>query len=227
MPADPNAAHNLITRGESCCALHNNCSGKHAGMIATAMHKGETPAGYTDVTHPVQQRILGVFESMTGCDLTRAPRGVDGCSVPVWAMPLGNLALAMARMADPSDQPDARQTAVVRIRGAMAAAPFYVHGTGGFATDVITAAGPNVLVKGGAEGVCTAILPALGLGVALKVDDGAGRAAELAMLHTLVAIDAIDTAQQEALTDRLNPVQTSWAGHAAGTMRVTDVFGDQ
>jgi L-asparaginase II len=102
-------------------ALHNNCSGKHAGMIATALHKGEAVDGYTNVTHPVQQRVLGVFESMTGYDLGRAARGIDGCTVPVWAMPLGNLALAMARMADPADQPEVRQAAVTRIRDAMAA----------------------------------------------------------------------------------------------------------
>ena len=221
-PAHPDAARDLATSGNPPHALHNNCSGKHAGMIATARHKGEPVAGYTDVTHPVQQRILGVFESMTGCDLGSAARGVDGCSVPVWAMPLGNLALAMARMADPSDQPETRQTAVARIRDALAAEPFYMHGSGAFGTDVIAAAGPEVLVKGGAEGVYTAILPALGLGVALKIDDGAGRAAELAMIHTLDMLGALSDSARETLTDRLSPVQTNWAGREVGLLRPGD-----
>lgn len=223
-PSGREADRELTRNGELPHALHNNCSGKHAGMIATALHKGENPAGYTAVTHPVQQRILGVFESMTGCDLSRAPRGTDGCSVPVWAMPLGNLALAMARMADPSDQPEARQKAAARIRAAMAAEPFYVHGMDTFATEVITVAGPDVLVKGGAEGVFTAILPALGLGVAIKIDDGAERAAELAMIHTLAEIGALSEDQQVALTDRLSPVLTNWSGREVGSLRPTDAL---
>ncbi len=218
-PEHADAANDLAAAGGSPHPLHNNCSGKHASMIATARHKGEPVAGYTDVTHPVQQRILGVFESMTGCDLGRAARGIDGCSVPVWAMPLGNLALAMARMADPSDQPETRQAAVKRIRDALTAEPFYMHGSGAFGTDVIAAAGPDVLVKGGAEGVYTAILPALGLGVALKIDDGASRAAELAMIRTLDMLGALPDSAREALTDRLSPVQTNWAGREVGELR--------
>lgn len=220
-PASTSAEHEIVKAGEPPHAIHNNCSGKHAGMIATALHRGEPVTGYTKVTHPVQQRVLGVFESMTGCDLSRAPRGTDGCSVPVWAMPLGNLALAMARMADPSDQPETRQTAVARIRAAMAAEPFYIHGSNAFGTDVIAAAGPDVLVKGGAEGVYTAILPALGLGVALKIDDGASRAAELVMIHTLEHLGALDETQRTALTQRLHPVQTNWAGTEVGELRPT------
>jgi L-asparaginase II len=220
-PSSAPAAQNLAKADAPPHAIHNNCSGKHAGMIATALHKGEVVDGYTRITHPVQQRVLGVFESMTGCDLGRAPRGTDGCSVPVWAMPLGNLALAMARMADPSDQPESRQAAVTRIRAAMAAQPFYIHGSDAFGTDVIAAAGPDVLVKGGAEGVYAAILPALGLGVALKIDDGASRAAELAMIHTLHQLDALTAEQRTILTDRLHPVQTNWSGKDVGELRPT------
>lgn len=218
-PASRTAENEIVRAGEPPHALHNNCSGKHTGMIATALHKGENPTGYTAVTHPVQQRVLGVFESMTGCDLSRAPRGIDGCSVPVWAMPLGNLALAMARMADPSDQPEIRQNAVAHIRTAMAAEPFYVHGTDTFATDVMTIAGPDVLVKGGAEGVFVAILPALGLGVAIKIDDGAERAAELAMIHTLDQIGALTDDQCTELKNRLEPIQANWSGREVGSLQ--------
>ncbi len=220
-PSSETAARDLARDRQPPQALHNNCLGKHAGMIATALHKGEAVDGYTNVTHPVQQRVLSVFESMTGYDLGRAARGIDGCTVPVWAMPLGNLALAMARMADPADQPEVRQAAVTRIRDAMAAQPFYIHGSNAFGTNVIAAAGPEVLVKGGGEGVYTAILPALGFGVALKIDDGASRAAELAMIHTLHQLDALTTQQRAILTDRLHPVQTNWSGKDVGTLRPT------
>jgi L-asparaginase II len=223
-PSHSDAATALARAGGAPYALHNNCSGKHAGMIATARHRGEPVDGYTKITHPLQQRILGVFESMTGCDLAQAPRGIDGCSVPVWAMPLGNLALAMARVADPSDQPEIRQRAAARICTAMATEPFYVHGSNAFATDVITITGPDVLVKGGAEGVYAAILPVLGLGVALKIDDGGSRAAELAMIHTLDQIGALSDQHATALTQRLSPVQTNWAGTDVGSLRPAATF---
>src|SRR3546814_4405753 len=79
-------------------AAHNNCSGKHSGFLTLARHLGVPTKGYVGYEHPVQQRILGVLEGMTGLDLGSAPRGVDGCGIPVIGIPLGNMALAMARL---------------------------------------------------------------------------------------------------------------------------------
>ena len=190
-PYDAAASHALIARGAEPSAAHNNCSGKHAGFLTLARHLNAPTGGYIRYEHAVQQRVLGVLESMAGLDLGDAPRGIDGCGIPVIGMPLGNLALAMARLADPHDQPDARQAACARIRTAMASEPFMVGGTGSYCTKAIEASRGRALVKTGAEGVYCGALPELGLGLALKVDDGAGRAAEAIMGRLLRRFEAI------------------------------------
>ncbi len=204
----------LMAAGEEPGAAHNNCSGKHAGFLTLARHLNAPTAGYIRIEHAVQQRVLGLLEVMTGLDLGAAPRGLDGCGIPVIGISLGNLALAMARLADPQDQPEARQAACARIRGAIAAEPFMVSGTGGFATRVMTKTGARALIKGGAEGFYCGALPELGLGIALKVDDGAGRAAEMVMA-ALLARFGIDEAEREA---RAQPLRNR-AGTEVGELR--------
>lgn len=186
LPFDDETAAEMIRVNERPTALHNNCSGKHAGMLTTAKHKGEPLKGYVRFEHPVQQRILGVLEQMCGVDLGQAPRGIDGCSIPTIAVPLGALALAMARIADPKDLPDRRAEAVDRIRRAWGAHAHLIGGTTAFDTRVMLSAAPGrVLVKSGAEGVCCAVLPKIKLGIALKIEDGSARAREVAMAGLL------------------------------------------
>jgi L-asparaginase II len=199
-PSNPKALAELLGARGTPNAAHNNCSGKHSGFLTLARHLGLPTEGYIRYGHGVQQRVLGVLESMTGLDLGAAPRGVDGCGIPVIAVPLGNLALAMARLADPADQPEPRQAACARIRAAMAAQPFMISGTGQFCTRVISETAGRALVKTGAEGVfCAALpgaLPGEGLGIALKIDDGAGRAAEVAMAGLLARFGPLDAAHE-------------------------------
>jgi L-asparaginase II len=107
----------LIRAGERSTALHNNCSGKHTGMLATALHLGAPCTGYVNLEHPVQQRIMGILEQMCGYDLSGAPVARDGCSVPSFAIPLGNLARGMACFASPDSLPDHRTAAVRRVGG--------------------------------------------------------------------------------------------------------------
>ena len=174
--------------------LHDNCSGKHAGFLTVAKHLGCPTEGYHRYEHPVQQRVLGVLEQMSGLDLGAAPRGTDGCGIPAIAMPLGNIALVMARLADPGDQPDGRQDACARVRAAMAAEPYMVAGAGRFCTRIMEVTGESALIKTGAEGVYCAALPGPGLGIAVKIDDGAGRAAELVMGALLRHLGILDAA---------------------------------
>ncbi|HET8728323.1 MAG TPA: asparaginase, partial [Alphaproteobacteria bacterium] len=133
-PYDAETARALTRRDKAPSPLHNNCSGKHAGFLAVARHKGERTKGYIDFTHPVQQRILGVLEQMTGQDLSHAPRGIDGCSIPTIGVPLGALAMAMARLADPSGLPDRRAEAATRLRAAWGGKPYMVAGRNRFDT---------------------------------------------------------------------------------------------
>jgi len=209
----------LLASGAEATAAHNNCSGKHSGFLTLARHLGVPTKGYINYEHPVQQRILGVLESMTGLDLGGAPRGIDGCGIPVIGVPLGNMALAMARLGASDDQPEARQDACRRLRRAVAAHPFMVAGSGRFDTRVMALTGEKAFIKTGAEGVYCAALPDLGLGVAVKVDDGAGRAAEIIMARLLAHFGILGAAETEKLGGLFTVPVTNRAGRPVGEIR--------
>jgi L-asparaginase II len=222
LPYHPEAAARMLRAGETPGAIHNNCSGKHSGFLSLARHQGWETAGYVDFAHPVQQRVLGILESMTGLDLSHAPRGIDGCGIPTIAIPLGNMALAMARLAVPDDQPERRQAACARIRAAMAAEPFMVGGSDSFCSKVMAAAKGKALVKTGAEGVYCGAFPELGLGVALKCRDGATRGAEAAIGHLLGRLGVLDEAETAALSGLLEPDIANRAGRLVGKIRIAN-----
>ena len=219
LPSSKSAAEALLRSGAPITALHNNCSGKHTGFLAVARHLGHPASGYIRIEHPVQQRVLGILETMTGLDLSDAPRGIDGCGIPTIGMPLGNIALAMARLVDPRDQPEQRQQACARVCKAMAAEPLMVAGTGRFCTRVIQTTRGRALVKTGAEGVYCGALPGLGLGFALKVEDGAGRAAEVATGRILRRLGAVEDADIAALAPLFQPPVLNRAGRVVGEAR--------
>ncbi len=204
---------------------YHNCSGKHTGFLTACVACGDPIRGYIEPGHPAQMRVTQALAEMTGCDLSRVPMGRDGCGIPVYCIPLENLALGMARFADPSRLPEGRAAAVRRLSGAMAAEPFYVNGTGGFTTAFLHAAPKSVRLKNGAEGVFVAALPALGFGVALKIDDGAMRAAECAMAHILRELGCLDASQQARLAPFLNAIILTSAGLEAGAIRPAFMFG--
>lgn len=225
---EPNAqaaARDLLRGGGTPSALHNNCSGKHTGFLAVARHLGHPTAGYIRFDHPVQQSVLGILESLTGLDLSDAPRGIDGCGIPTIAVPLGHLALAMARFADPADQPERRQEACARIRRAIAAEPFMVAGSGRFGTRVMAITGARALIKSGAEGVCCAALPELGFGVALKVHDGAERAAEALVGDLLCRFGVLDAEAEDELGRLLYFPVRNRVKLVVGAIKVADGAG--
>jgi len=191
-PSNPQAARDLVLAGIEPDSRHNNCSGKHAGMLSTAHHLDEPLTGYTQPTHPVQQRILGTLEAMCGINLSQAPRGTDGCSVPTWAIPLSNLAYAFAHLGAPDGLPPARAEAARRLRSAVTAEPFMVAGTDRYCSTLMSVAGEAIFVKTGAEGVFCAALPEYGLGVALKCDDGAARGSQYMLTAVLQRIGALN-----------------------------------
>jgi len=186
----------MAARGETATPLHNNCSGKHSGFVCVAClmarNTGAEPAefarGYVAAEHPVMREVSAALSATTGVDVERAPRGIDGCSIPTFALPLRALALAFARCGTGQGLSDDHARAARRLRQAVAAAPFMVGGTDRFDTRVMQAWGERLFCKIGAEGVYCAALPELGLGVALKIDDGAARAAEAAMAAVAAAL---------------------------------------
>ncbi|MCB1499281.1 MAG: asparaginase [Bauldia sp.] len=188
MPTSSVAERALIRAGHPASPLHNNCSGKHAGFICTACHLGLDPEGYVLPDHPVQREVTAVLADLTATPLDAANRGVDGCSIPAYAVPLDRLARAFARMATGEGLPPLRAAAAKRLLAACMVEPFMVAGTGRFCSDVMPLFPGRLFVKTGAEGVYCAAVPELGLGVALKVDDGGTRAAETAMAATIAAL---------------------------------------
>lgn len=224
-PGHGPSAEALVRAGLEPGAVHNNCSGKHAAMLVTAKHKGEPAQGYIEVNHPVQQRVMGVLEQMCGIDLGAAPCGTDGCSIPTFAMPLGNLALGMARFADPGDEvPPHRAEAVRRIAAAMAAEPMMVAGEGRYCSAMIGATAGRVLVKTGAEGVFCAALPEPGLGVVLKCEDGASRAAQIMMTAILMRIGLLDEKTATSIDRGLSEPILNWNGRLVGEVRAAGPF---
>lgn len=166
-------------------AVCNNCSGKHSGFVCTAVHLGLDPSGYTGAAHPVQVAVRQVMEDVTGIAHAQAMRGLDGCSIPTYAVPLRALANGFARMVSGNGLAATRANAARRLMRASMDNPFYVAGTDRYCTDVMAAGDGAVYVKTGAEGVFCAALPTLGLGIAVKCDDGATRGAEAIMSGVL------------------------------------------
>jgi L-asparaginase II len=187
-PVSERATRTLMQSGRRPQAIHNNCSGKHAGMLAAAVQLGLDPRGYERPEHPVQIKIRGIISETCGASLDSSHTAVDGCSVPTWSLPLGALARGFARLGTGQRLAPARARAAGRLRRACFSAPVLVAGEGRFDTVVMSGLAPLVFSKGGAEGVQCAALPELGLGIALKVDDGAKRGSERALAEVLTVL---------------------------------------
>jgi L-asparaginase II len=174
----------MIKRGEAPTRLHNNCSGKHTGFLTVARHWDVATKGYEQHDHPVQREVAEVLGELSGLDGELA-WGVDGCTAPNFALPLSSFARALAKLAAPDTLAEPRASAARRIVGAMTAHPELVSGTGRACAIFMRAAAGRAAVKTGAEGYFAGIVPERGLGIALKIDDGAGRASETAMAAIL------------------------------------------
>jgi len=214
-PLGEAAARALARSGGRPSALHNNCSGKHAGFVCLACAGGLDPASYVSPDHPVQRAVTETLAEVTGTPLGEENRGIDGCSIPAYAIPLGALALGFARLATGRGLPPRRARAAERIRAAVAAHPAVVAGQGRFDTEVMTILGASAFTKTGAEGVFCAALPDLGLGLAVKADDGAGRAAQVMMAALLSRFGGFGA----ALDRFVAPPLVNWNGVVVGALR--------
>jgi len=218
-PADDEAARALARAGLRPSALHNNCSGKHAGFLCVACALGCPPAGYEMPDHDVQRIVKAALEDVTGVALGEAERGVDGCSIPTYAIPLRALAYGFAKYGTGVGLSPARAAAARRLRAAVAARPDMVGGTKRFDTQVMTRLGPAVFTKTGAEGVFCAALPDQGLGLAVKIDDGAKRASEVAIAAMLLRFAGLDEAKRAELEAFVEPALANWRAIVVGRLR--------
>ena len=206
-------ADEMVRRGEDPKPIHNNCSGKHAGMLALAQWRGWGLDGYQEAGHPVQERMRREVAEWTGVESGQLASGGDGCGVvtfgvPLWSMARGYAALARAAMAG-----DVAPRMVVE---AMTRHPFMVAGTGRLCTRLMQACSGSIFVKVGAEGVYCAGDPARGVGVAVKVEDGSRRASEVALLRVLHLLGIPPDGVGEAFREDLRPTIRDTRGKAVG-----------
>ena len=201
-------------------AICNNCSGKHIGFVCTAAHRGIDPAGYIKHDHPIQQAINETMQDVTGAQHHKDICGTDGCSIPTYAIPLSAMARGFARMATGHHLSEKRAMAAKRLLNACMSEPFYMAGTGRFCTNLMELGNMRLFAKTGAEGVFCGAIPELGIGIALKCDDGAVRASEAIMAATFAHLLSKDDPLREGLTDLASQPLTNWKGRAVGEIRV-------
>ncbi|MCY4336197.1 MAG: asparaginase [Litoreibacter sp.] len=214
-PFDKGARDALIRAEETPCRRHNNCSGKHCGFLTLSQHLG-VDLDYVALDHPVQKAVKTVIEEMTGVAIPG--HGIDGCSAPNYLTTVKGLARAMARMT--KDGSDPRSKASRALIEAMMAHPEKVAGEGRACTELMRAAGGAAAIKTGAEGVYVGILPEQQLGVAIKIEDGASRAAEAAIAGLLIKFGALDANHPIAKKYTMGPIK-NWDGLETGFMRLS------
>jgi L-asparaginase II len=213
-----------VARSGGPSALHNNCSGKHAGFLCVACAMGVDHTEYFRPEHPVQREVRAVLEDFTGAAMAEERCAMDGCSVPTWAVPLRNLAQAFAKFGTGEGLAPERARAAARLRQACVQKPWFVAGTGRFCTEVMQIFGPRVFVKTGAEGVYCGALPQQGLGIAIKCDDGATRASQAITAGVIARFLPLDATERAALAPFLQPRLRNWNGFEVGSIRLTDTL---
>jgi L-asparaginase II len=218
-PISEEASRALARSGRKPGPLHNNCSGKHAGFICVARAIGVDPRGYVAPEHPVQREVTAALADVSGARLSEEERGVDGCSIPAYAMPLRALAQGFARFVTGRGLSPLRSRAAARIRAAIAAHPAMIGGAGRFDTQMMTLLGPRALTKAGAEGAYCAALPKLGLGLAVKADDGSARAAQIMIAALIARFGEFDDETKARLAQFTSPRLTNWNGIEAAFLR--------
>ena len=217
------AVRAMSAAGQEPTALNNNCSGKHSGFLCLAcvLHGGvnlrQYAKGYVQPDHPVMREVTASLQATTGFDPDTAPQATDGCSIPTYGIALRRLALAFARVGTGVGLTPGQSRAAQRLRAAIAHAPFMVAGTGRFDTRVMQQLGERVCCKVGAEGVFCAALPGLGLGVAIKMDDGNNsRAAEVVMASIIEHGLALGGVDAQTLHELSHPELRNWNGLLVG-----------
>ncbi len=198
-PLDEKRAFKMLRDGKEFDEVTCDCSGKHSGMLAACLKKGYPLESYTDPGHPLQREILKMMSLFSGVREEEITIGVDGCGVPVFGMPVYNMALAFANMADPSRLPDDVGAAACRIVNAMVTYPEMVSGENGFDTLLMRAAKGRLFCKMGADGVFCVGLRDKGWGLAVKIEDGDSPASYCAVCEALCQLGVLSEQAAEEL----------------------------
>jgi len=217
-PLDAAQAAALARAGRTPTALHHNCSGKHAGMLATCRAHGWPVDTYRAPDHPVQREIAGIVGEFCGVSSAAMATGTDGCGVPTFHLTVAQTALAFARLADPADLAPRRRTAAARLVRVMVAHPRMVAGTGRLDTVLMEAFPGRLVAKEGAEGVSGIGLVERGWGIGVKIEDGSRRGLGAVVLETLRQLEFVSASDLDALAAHYRPEIRSTDGRVVGEM---------
>ena len=216
-PMDAQSLEDLRQDPSRRTALYNNCSGKHAGMLAFCVAEGWPVAGYEMSEHPLQQLLLRTVAECCGVAPSEVLLGVDGCSLPVFGLPLATMASGYARFAHAiAVGGDLRARSLQRIGRAMASHPVVVEGEGRLATDLMLATEGRIVAKSGAEGLLLVADPSRGEGIAIKCEDGAMRALGPVSVELLEMLGILRPAEAATLTAHRRTPVTNAAGAVVG-----------
>ena len=224
LPSYQAAAHKMIANGEKASRAHHNCSGKHCGMLTLASHLLPKVKGYSAHSHIVQQIWMNTLSELIDEDVSKMHWEQDGCGLPAIYMPMLKLAQAFSRFATPETQPGARGSSMIKILSSLAQHPEMIAGSERCCTSVIKETKGKVIVKTGAEAVFAGVIPHLKLGFALKIDDGATRASEVALGALLTKISAINDQEKQNLDKFFEPKIVNSLNHQTGIIRPSSAW---
>jgi L-asparaginase II len=220
-PRDPRARELLRSSGGKPTAIHNNCSGKHAGFLALALHLRAPKDRYLDPASPGQIRVREAVLAMSGVRESELTTAVDGCSAPTFRMPLVGLATAFARVASPRELERPRREACERMVASVAAHPGMIAGEHKrICTDIARATRGRVFPKIGGDAVYGIGIQGADRGLAIKIDDGSTRGLHPLVVALLSRFGFLSGSEAEALADWRQETIHNWAGLAIGRTEV-------
>ncbi len=209
----------LMLEGVEPSPLHNECSGKHAGMLALARYLKQPLDDYYLPEHPVQQEMLQCIAEMADVQPEELALGLDGCNVPTCALSLEKMAYAYARLAMPTDLPEIRNTSCEIVKAAFMTYPFMIAGTERFTTDLLKVTGHKFIAKDGAEAVFCLGVPDEGWGIAIKIADGNDRAMPAVVLSVLEQLDLLTAKEKDMLSEYTKVFFHNACGEVTGEIR--------
>ena len=223
-PVSDEVRHQLVASGKSPTRVHQTCSGKHSGMLTLARHLGVETNGYSGHQHPTQKAWMKTLSELIEVDVAAQEWERDGCGMPAVCLPMERVAYGCALFADHHVVGGNRGQAMSRIISALQAYPGMIAGAGRCCTAVIQESNGTVLVKTGAEGVYAGVLTELGLGLTLKIDDGATRASEVALGALLKKLGTIDARMYEQLGVYFEPKVFNSQNRVTGKITASSIW---
>ncbi len=218
-PKDKETSRSLWRQGKEPSPIYNNCSGKHAGLLALCKYYKWDLNTYLKPDHPLQKMLLKTISEITGFPLKKIHKGEDGCGVVVYGLPLTGMAYAYSRLANPSTMPAEYRDAARRINDSMSTYPLMVGGLKRFNTRLLEVAGDKLVAKSGAEGVFSIGLKEKGIGITIKVRDGRSRAVKPSVMKVLEQLEVLNSREKEKLKKFIKPPVKNHHDHQVGYLK--------